>query len=89
MFKLFKKKQTVENLDLVQAIYRHLSKEFYHCVVCKCPGHNDLIGNELADALATGNFKRFMDLLNENGLNISDDDYEWIQRKMEELAETR
>jgi ribonuclease HI len=83
------KKQTVENLDLVQAIYERLNQEFYHCIIRKCPGHNDLIGNELADALATGNFKRFMDLLNGNGLNISDDDYEWIQRKMEELAETR
>ena len=83
------KKQTVENLDLVQEIYKHLNQEFYHCIIRKCQGHMDLIGNELADALATGNFRRFTDLLNGNGLDISDDDYEWMQRKMEELAETR
>lgn len=80
------KKQTVENLDLVQQIYERLNQDFYHCIVRKCPGHMDLVGNELADALATSNFKRFMNLLETNDLSISDDDYEWIQRKMEDLV---
>lgn len=53
------KKQTVENLDLVQEIWKFISKEFYHCSIQKCTGHAGEIGNELADALATNNMCRF------------------------------
>lgn len=48
------KKQTVENLDLMQAIYALLSRDFFNAEVRKCDGHSGVAGNELADALATG-----------------------------------
>lgn len=48
------KKQTVENLDLMQAIYNLLSRDFFNAEVRKCSGHSGVAGNELADALATG-----------------------------------
>ena len=48
------KKQIVENLDLVQAIYNLLSRDFFNAEVRKCDGHSGIVGNELADALATG-----------------------------------
>lgn len=83
------KKQPVENIDLVQEIYKYINQDFYHCEIRKCSGHNDLIGNELADALATSNFKRFLRLLDEYELKLSPTDYEWVQRKLEELDETK
>ena len=82
------KKQTVENLDLVQEIYKYASKDFYHCDVKKCAGHEGTVGNELADALATANYKRFLKLLDEYELDLDSNDYEWIQRKLETLDET-
>lgn len=48
------KKQEVENLDLMKEIYAHLSRDFFNAEVKKCDGHSGVIGNELADALATG-----------------------------------
>lgn len=57
------KKQTVENLDLVQEIYSHLHQDFYHCSIEKVSGHSGEIGNELADALATGKGKIFSRLV--------------------------
>lgn len=62
------KKQTVENLDLVLEIWEHAKQEFYHCSVQRVDGHSDIIGNELVDALATANFKRFKQLKKEYGV---------------------
>lgn len=47
------KKQTVENLDLVKEIYKYLNKIFFNFQLVKCSGHCGILGNELADALAT------------------------------------
>lgn len=47
------KKQIVENLDLVQQLYKYLTIDFFNCQVVKCAGHANILGNELADALAT------------------------------------
>lgn len=63
------KKQTVENLDLVLEIWEHLNQDFYHCDVRKTDGHKDIIGNELADALATANHKRFVALAEEYAIS--------------------
>ena len=78
------KKQTVENLDLVQSVYNYIKKDFYHCTIKKCEGHKDNLGNELADALATGNLRRFSRMAEENGLELSDKDKEWISRRLDE-----
>ena len=47
------KKQTVENLDLVKKLYKYLNIDFFNCQIVKCAGHANILGNELADALAT------------------------------------
>lgn len=47
------KKQTVENLDLVKKIYNYLNTDFFNFQLVKCVGHSGVLGNELADALAT------------------------------------
>lgn len=63
------KKVTVENLDLVLEIWEHAKQEFYHCEVRKIEGHKDIVGNELADALATANHNRFITLVEEYGIS--------------------
>ena len=77
------KKQTVENLDLVQDIYNLLQQFFVKPDIQKCEGHVDDLGNELADALATANYKRFIKLCIENNLTISENDMEWLTFKDE------
>ena len=59
------KKQEVENVDLMKALWSYLSRDFFNAEIIKCAGHAGAIGNELADALATGNRKRFQVLLEE------------------------
>ena len=57
------KKQTVENVDLMQALHVFLTKEFFNADVRKCSGHTGHVGNELADALATNNHKKYKELI--------------------------
>lgn len=49
----------IENLDLIQKIYEHLIKNKKNFSVKHCKGHNGILGNELADALASGNIDKF------------------------------
>ena len=77
------KKQTVENLDLVLEIYNLLQQFFVRPEICKCEGHQGELGNELADALATANYKRFIKLCAETDLTISENDMEWLTFKDE------
>lgn len=58
------KKQTVENVDLMKEIWRHVSRPFPNFEVRKCSGHSGDTGNELADAIATKNWKKYRDLVN-------------------------
>ena len=60
------KKQTVENLDLVLQLWEYAKQDFFHCIVKRCDGHMGEFGNEVADALATMNFRRVRHLINEN-----------------------
>ena len=57
------KKQTVENVDLMQHIWSYLSRDFFNVEIKKCAGHAGDIGNELADALATGDMKKYTELI--------------------------
>lgn len=67
------KKQMVENLDLMQGLHYFLIKEFFNAEVKKCDGHTGNVGNELADALATGNDKKYKELV-ECWFNPEEDD---------------
>lgn len=78
------KKQTVENLDLIQELYQLLNYFFIAPDIRKCAGHSGEIGNELADALAQANLNRFLKLVEEYDLELGNSDYEWIQRRIEE-----
>lgn len=62
------KKQQVENIDLVQEIYKYLNIDFFNCQVKKISGHSGELGNELADALATQNEKKYSKLLLDNNI---------------------
>lgn len=59
------KKETVKNLDLVKRLYNYLITNFSKCQICKVKGHDNILENELADALATGDKKKEEKVLSE------------------------
>lgn len=61
------KGQPIENLDLVKQIWEYLKIDFCNFSIEKVPGHSNLLGNELADALATNNKEKVDKILKENG----------------------
>ena len=52
------KDQPIENLDLIQELYMYLKQPFVNFSIHKIPGHANILGNELADALATNNINK-------------------------------
>ena len=60
----------VENLDLILNLYKYVTINFFNCQVKKCKAHCNNIGNELADALATGNNDKFNKIVGKNNLCI-------------------
>lgn len=67
------KNQPIENLDLVQQLYPYAIKEFPKYSVVKVAGHCDIIGNEIADALATDNQAKLAKIFAENDYGITED----------------
>ena len=63
--------QEIENLEVIKQIYKVLRTGFPNFTIEKCNGHCGNPGNELADALATGNQAKFVKILNENGIRDS------------------
>ena len=57
------KKQIVENVDLMKTIWDYISRPFFNVEVRKCEGHKGDTGNELADAIATGDMLKFKTIL--------------------------
>lgn len=55
------RKVTVENVDLMQEIYKYIDLDNY--LLRKIRGHDGELGNELADAAATGNSKKKEELI--------------------------
>ena len=63
------KKVEVENIDLVKEIYNYIALDFPNFQITKVPGHAGVLGNELADALATNNKAKFDKILSENDIS--------------------
>lgn len=57
------KKQEVENIDLMKAIWSYISRPFFNAEIVKCNGHAGELGNELADAAATRNWRKYRELV--------------------------
>jgi len=53
----------------MKILYNYLSMDFFNCQVVCVPGHQNILGNELADALATGNIVKFQKLMDKNNLS--------------------
>lgn len=64
------KNEEIKNLDIIQEIYKYINVDFPNFIIKKCAGHSNIIGNELADALASDNQAKFKMILKEN--NIKD-----------------
>lgn len=57
------KNKPILNLPYIQTLYKYCSKKNLDCQVVKINGHANILGNELADALATGNTTKCKKLL--------------------------
>ena len=57
------KKQEVENVDLMKALWQYMKRDFPNFEITHCRGHQGAVGNELADAAATQNWSRFQELI--------------------------
>jgi ribonuclease HI len=60
--------QAIENADLIKTIYGYLTIPFNNFEIKKINGHSGVVGNELADALATSNQKKYYQIVDERGL---------------------
>lgn len=76
------KKQIVENVDLMRALYEYQKKDFPNFEVCQCKGHSGNIGNEIADAIATQNWNKLGQLV--ETWNIVDREYNRAKMNTEE-----
>ena len=65
------KKQEVKNIDLMKKLYQYLTIDFPNFKIEKVKGHNENIGNELADAAATNDRKKFFKVINEKAVITS------------------
>lgn len=64
------KKEQVKNLELMKTLYKYFTTDFYHCQLKKTSAHCGIMQNELADALATANAKKFAQIIQQNNIKI-------------------
>ena len=68
-------KEEVKNLDLMKQIYEYAKKDFPNYGVYKIIGHNNELGNELADAYAVmekcGDASKLVKILKENNITLA------------------
>ena len=62
------KNKTIENLDLIQTLYNYCNSEFPNFYIKKIKGHVGEVGNELADAIATGDKDKIRKIFDNNQL---------------------
>lgn len=60
------KNKPIENLDLVKELYDLINFASFNYKIIKCKGHSNVLGNELADALAQKNKEKFKILIEKN-----------------------
>ena len=66
------KKETIKNLDIILSLYKYYNINFFisQIDIQKVDGHKGILGNELADALATADVPKFSNLILKNHVNI-------------------
>jgi len=64
------KNQPIENLDLVKQIWEYCKIEWPNFIIEKVKGHDNLLGNEIADALATASAIKLDKILKENNIKL-------------------
>lgn len=62
----------IENYNIFKSLYLYYNKEFFISQIefKKIPGHAGIIGNELSDALAQGNGKKFEQIILEKRVKL-------------------
>lgn len=60
------KKEQVKNIDLMKIIYNYAIIEFPNFAVERVPGHAGVLGNEIADALASKNQAKLAKIFDEH-----------------------
>ena len=67
------KNETIKNLDIISSLYEYYNINFFinQIYIIKVDGHKGNIGNELADALATADKKKFSNIILQNHININ------------------
>ena len=69
------KNQPIENLDLVKEIWEYLKLEWPNFTIEKVKGHNNILGNEVADFLAKNSLDKLAEFFKKNNIiyNFLDD----------------
>ena len=61
------KNKEIKNLVIIKMIYNYLTQDCNNCIsIQKIKGHCNEIGNEIADAIASDNIKKFNKLFDKN-----------------------
>ena len=66
------KNVTIKNLDIILSLYEYYNINFFinQIYIVKVDGHKGIIGNELADALATADAAKLSNIILQNHINI-------------------
>ena len=66
------KNETIKNLDIILSLYEYYNINFFinQIYIIKVDGHKGIIGNQLADALATADVPKFSNIILQNHINI-------------------